>query len=388
MKVLDIGWANMVRTFRDRTGLFFIVLLPLILIVVLGLTYSGWNSARIGVADRDGGALARALVGGINTGGMRLEIRRYASMDELRDAVERGFVEIGVGIPGDYGATLTGGANASVEIVAQPTTLASVVRTAVEEAIADQVALVRAARFAVERSGVAFVEALTAAREQARFIAGVDVVLEPAGEITADPNGFTVGAQSQVILFMFLTSMTGATQLIVTRQLGISRRMFSTPTRVGTIIMGETLGRFGFAVFQGGFIVIASALLFGVDWIDPMATAAIVLVFALVATGAAMVIGTVAANPQQAAAIGPALGMLLGLFGGTMVPPEIFPSLIRTLSHVTPHAWAMDAFHDLLLRDAGLLQILPQLGVLLGFAAALMALAVWRFRRVVSAGAI
>jgi ABC-2 type transport system permease protein len=54
---------------------------------------------------------------------------------------------------------------------------------------------------------------------------------------------------------------------------------------------------------------------------------------------------------------------------------------MRTLSFVTPHAWAIDAFRDLALRDADLVAILPQLGVLLGFAVVLIGLATLRFRR-------
>lgn len=89
---------------------------------------------------------------------------------------------------------------------------------------------------------------------------------------------------------------------------------------------------------------------------------------------------------RQAGAIGPALGMLLGLLGGTMVPAEVFPEAMRTASHLTPHAWAMDAFRGLLLRGETLVDIVPQLAVLAGFAVVLMTLAVWRFRRALVAG--
>lgn len=384
MKALSIARTNMLRTFRDRTGLFFIVILPMILIVVLGMTYGGWNQARVGVAGADGGPLAQDLIGSIHTTEMRLEIRRYGTAAELRDAVERGYVQIGLAIPADYDALLASGGTPQVEIVAQANTVASLVRTSLDDAIAAQAAQVRAARFTAAQVGIPFDRALALARRVQPSVAGVGVALESVGELSTNPNGFTVGAQSQVILFMFLTSLTGATQLILTRQLGISRRMFSTPTPARTIILGEALGRFGFALFQGGLIVVASALLFGVDWIDPGATTAIVVAFAIVATGAAMMVGTFAANTHQAAALGPALGMVAGLLGGTMVPPEIFPSLMRTLSYVTPHAWAMDAFHAVLVRGAGLLEVLPQVGVILAYAALLLFVAVWRFRRVIA----
>ncbi len=58
---------------------------------------------------------------------------------------------------------------------------------------------------------------------------------------------------------------------------------------------------------------------------------------------------------------------------------------MRTLSHVTPHAWAMDAFHRLLLDGGGLADVLLEVGVLLGFAAVLLTLAVFRFRRAITA---
>jgi ABC-2 type transport system permease protein len=388
MKALVIARINLLRTLRDRLGLFFIVILPMILIVVLGMTYGGMNSARIGVADADGGPLALDLVAGISAPDLRLDLRHYDTAADLRDAVEGGFVEIGLAIPAGYDATLRSGGQSTVEVVAQPKSIASVVRTAVDAAIAEQTALVEAARFTASTGGVSFDDALVAARAARPNVAGVGVTVEAAGDVAAAPSGFTVGAESQVILFMFLTSMTGAATLISTRQLGISRREFSTPTSARSIILGETLGRLGVAIFQGAFIVIATAVLFQVDWLDPLASGAIIVVFAVVSSGAAMLLATLVSNEAQLGAAAPALGMILGLLGGTMVPIEVFPDFVRTIAHVTPHAWAIDAFHELLLNGGGLGDVLPQVGVLLGFAVVLLGLAVLRFRRLIASGAL
>ena len=388
MKALAIAWANLVRTSRDRQGLFFILLLPMILIVVLGITYGGQGSARVGVTDADGGPFARELATDIAaTTEARIQVRSYGTVADLRDAVARGFVEFGLAIPAGYDAALRSGATASVEYEAPPTTASGAVRATVERAVAAQSTLVSAARFAAAQNGISFDQALAVARTNRASAPGVAVVVESvATSATAGASGFTLGAQSQVILFMFLTALTGAVELITTRQLGISRRMLSTPTSVRTIILGEGIGRVGLALFQGSFIVIASALLFNVSWPNPVATAAIIVVFSFVAGGAALLIGAIAANASQAGAIGPALGMLLGLLGGTMVPAEVFPEAMRTASHLTPHAWAMDAFRGLLVRGETLVDILPQLAVLAGFAVVLMSLAVWRFRRALVTG--
>jgi ABC-2 type transport system permease protein len=386
-RVLAIAGANFRRTLRDRLGLFFIIVLPMILIIVLGITYGGQGVLRVGVADLDGSALSGELVGAIAPAGdTRIEIWTYGSAANLEDAVARGTVTVGLTIETGFEAALRSGGRAPVAIVEAPTTGSIAGRAPVDRAVASLEALVRAARFSTARTGSTFEAALEDARASSASSPGVAVVVEAAsGEAAASaPGGFSIGAQSQLILFMFLTSLTGATELIVTRDLGISRRMFSTPTRAGVIIVGEGVGRLLLALFQGAFIVVASTLLFGVEWGDPVAALAIVVAFSFVAAGAALLVGAVARNASQAGAIGPALGMGLGLLGGTMVPPEVFPEAMRTLGHLTPHAWAMDAFRALTFEGADIVAILPSLGVLVAFAAVLLGLAAYRFRRAIT----
>jgi ABC-2 type transport system permease protein len=388
MKALTIARVNMMRSIRDRMSLFFVLVLPMILIVVLGMTYGGMSTARMGVADLDGGPLASDLVAGMTATEFTLDVRRFQTADDLRDAVERGFVELGIVIEPGYDAALRSGGTGALAYVTQPKSYASVVRTAIDAGIADQAARVTAARSAAAANGVTFDQALAAATGQDAAVNRVAVTMQDIGEVTSNPNGYAVGAESQVILFMFLTSMTGAVALITTRLYGISRREYSTPTGAGTIVLGETLGRFAFALFQGVFIVLASALLFGVSWIDPLATGAIIVLFALVASGAAMLLATVVSNEHQLSALGPALGMTLALLGGAMVPIDVFPSVMQTLAHLTPHAWALEGFHRLLLDGGDITTIVPQLGALVVFAIGLLALATFRFRRQVTGGAI
>ena len=67
-----------------------------------------------------------------------------------------------------------------------------------------------------------------------------------------------------------------------------------------------------------------------------------------------------------------------------MVPVEIFSSTMQSISKITPHYWANDAFAELVRRDGTVADILPQLGVLAAYAAVLLALATWRLQRVLT----
>ena len=143
-------------------------------------------------------------------------------------------------------------------------------------------------------------------------------------------------------------------------------------------------GRFGVALVQGVYIMVGTLLVFGVNWGDPLGAIAVLVLFALVGSGAAMLSGALFRNEQQAAGLGVLLGLGLAAVGGCMVPVEIFPGAMKTIAQFTPHYWAVDAFADLVRRNGNIVDILPQLGVLAAFAVVFMALATWRLQRVLT----
>jgi ABC-2 type transport system permease protein len=67
--------------------------------------------------------------------------------------------------------------------------------------------------------------------------------------------------------------------------------------------------------------------------------------------------------------------------GGAWFPTSFMPEFIQLLSRLTIVYWAMEGFLRVLYAGAGTLAILPCIGVLLGIAALITAISVWRFRR-------
>jgi ABC-2 type transport system permease protein len=388
MAAFEIARVNLLRVLRDRTNLFFVFLLPLIIIVALGAAFGGSGTVRVGIVRAGAGPLGEALVDGVQEGALEVELRERSTLDQLRQAVESGELAFGLAIPSGYDEALRSGQDVEVSMVSRQDDLLPAMRQVVQAAVARQSAQLRAARIAADHAGIGFDEALEAARARQAEADGIAVRVTTLGQATFPSGGnvFALGAQSQTILFMFLTSMTAASQLILTRQLGVSRRMLSTPTRVRSILLGELGGRFSIAMMQALFIVLVSSLAFGVGWGDPAGAAIVVVLFALVGTGAAMTVGVFARNADQASALGVVLGMVLGALGGAMVPLELFDEPLSSLARLTPHAWAIDALRDLVYQDAGVVDILRQLSVLVVYAGALVLLGIWGLRRSLTRG--
>ena len=383
MTILVIAANNLRRLVRERANLFFVFALPLLLILVLGLAIGG-AAPRIGVHAADAISTdARDLIDRLE----RVEGIEVVLFDDLGaadDQLEREDITALVVIPAGYQEALTTGARAELEYRVIPSSGGFEVQSLVQAVVADHNAALRAGRVVGEETGLPAAEAAAQVAAAEEALTGVEVAtVDPDGEryVDADAVGFV--AAQELVLFLFVIGIVAASALIQSRQLGVTQRMLATPATSFQIVVGEALGRYAVAVVQGAFIVGSTALLFGLDWGSWSATAAIVAAFSLVATAAALFVGALVANESQAAAVGIALGLALAALGGCMVPLEIFPDWLRTAAHVTPHAWAIDGFTEVIQRGGGLGQIGVELGVLVLYGAATLAAASYTLRRAI-----
>ncbi len=379
MKILTIAGTALRRTVRDRTNLFFIFVFPIMLVLVLGAAFGGDFIPRVGVTAPDTEA-AQALVDqfGAKDG---IDLRTYGSEQAVVDAVERGIVQAGVVIPDDYDEQLGSTEPIELTFVAPPDSFGQDLQVAIQDIVLQESSRLKAARYVATVSGRGFAASLEAVDEAGTGLEPLTVEASAVGESVLPETGrFDFITAQQMLLFVFINSLTTSGYLILSRNLGVSRRMLSTPTATRTVVVGETLGRYLIALFQGLFIVLAAFLLFGVRWGDWLASLALLLSFSLVGTAAGMLIGSVFSNDAQAGGIGVMLGLGFGALGGAMIPLEIFPDTMQRVAHITPHAWGMDAFSEIF-RGGGVADILPELGVILAMGTGILILAIVAFRR-------
>ncbi|MFE6508785.1 ABC transporter permease [Nocardioides sp. NPDC057767] len=387
MTAITIAWTNLRRSLKDRTNAFFFVLFPLLMITVLGIAFGGSYEPRVGVVQPVAGALSGDLVAALEDA-EGIDVRHFESRAEAVEAVEEGGLEAAVVVPATYDDRLEGGRDTTVEYLSRSDRSAQQIGMIVRAVVDDEAGRYRVARTLQRELGGEFRPNLVRGDAFAGRVADVAVSTTTVGSapLPEDLGRFDLGASSQLLLFIFVTSMTTAASLIETRRLGVARRMFATPTRVATIVAGEALGRVAIAVVQGLVIMIGAALLFGVSWGNPIAAALMMLLFATVAGGAGMVLGAAATNAQQSIAVGLLAGLGISALGGSMMPLEFYSPTMLTIAHLTPHAWAADGFATLVRHDGTVLDILPQLGVLASFAAALFGIGSWALRRRILTG--
>lgn len=385
MKVLAITGVNVRRMLRERSNIFFVFIFPIALILLIGAQFGGGVEPAVGLAKADDGDIAVSILDEL-TATDGIDVTEFDTGQALRTAVERGSVQAGVFLPEGMDERAAGGDAVEIGYVGRSGGLSAQLQSVVGSAVATVMKPVGAAQFASRETGATYEEALSTSSALASGSEGISVEVSAVGEaIFPDTLGqFDLGASQQLVLFVFLTALAGGSALILTRQLGISQRMLSTPTSTRTIVTGEASGRFGVAVIQGLYIMILTLVMFDVNWGDPVGALLLLIAFSAVGAAAGMLMGAVFSNDQQAGGIGVVVSLGMAALGGSMLPLELFSPTMQTVAHATPHAWALDGFAELVRRGGGAFDILPELGVLALFALALFALAAWRLRAVIT----
>lgn len=371
--VLALAALELRRFLADRFNLFFVLVLPLALVAVLGLQSGDGPVARValGTGGTVDASVTESLTDRLEAAG--LEVHDYPDREGVARSVGDGYTDLGVVVgatdPLELELVAVGAPNPGVE---------TLVRGA-----ADEVALTQGRVVALTDAGLDPDEARELAagpddREPLQVRVDSD---DPLAQEFAGTGRFEVRASAQLLLFVFLNTLGASAATIQARRSGALRRGLAAPVSPGQTVTGLALGRLVIALFQAGWIIGMSSLLFGVGWGSLPNVLVVVAVFGLVAAGLALVVGVVMDAEGPASGVSVGAGLLLAAIGGAMVPLELFSDGLRRVAMLTPHAWAYEALAEIQRRDGSLLDVLPQLGVLVAMAVVVLTIGAVLLRR-------
>jgi ABC-2 type transport system permease protein len=195
------------------------------------------------------------------------------------------------------------------------------------------------------------------------------------------PGVYEQNVPGYSVMFVFFIVSYVAGSILTEKRDGTFRRLMAAPISKSALLAGKLLPNFvvGFAqvaiMFGIGHFVFGMKL--GGDF---LALVLVTTAVAAAATGLGILVAALAKSEQQVSGLGTLVILTLAALGGSMVPLWVMPDFMQTLAKLTPHAWALTAYQNIIVRGYGTLDVLPQVAVLLGFAAVFFGVALWRFR--------
>ena len=397
MRIFDLALKDLSQIFRDKKSLLFLVAMPIVFTVFMGLAYRNGGSDqnvdnRIPLAvvnPEPGGVLNKALFARLETS----ETVRVIDMNEIEamDALRKGDVAGVLVVPVGFSEKASTGETAQLTLIADPVSaqgqsLYQLLRTPVTQLMS---------AVEISRASVDIVAAKDATAEQStafelawsKWNATSKISLVKIEQAIATPssdwtggNPYNQSSPGILVMFAIFGLVTSAQILVQERRSRTLQRLITTAMKPWQIVAGHMLAMFAITFLQTAMLVIFGQLVLKVDYLrEPLGILLLAVTLGLWVASLGLLIGVVAKEEQQVILYSLVAMFLFSALGGAWFPLETSGGAFAAIGKVLPSAWAMNGFQNLLIRGLGLGSVWMAVGVLSAYALFFFALAVWRF---------
>ena len=415
-QIMALAWKDLKIFFKDSGAMILIFLMPFMFIVVMSLALGGTFGSNEGrsflllAVNQDRGAQAEAILqqlGEMNVFDVETTWQgRPLDSQTAKALVAEGKRGMALVFPPEFSEVLEqplttkNRISTKVLVIADPATSIQVVGPILGML---QGLLERAAYTTVMSKGMnLFFERMpsqTSTKQQKAFKAQAQKAMSgglfgnqqppitvertaPAGmKAEKFPDTFQQNVPGYTIFGIFWIVSLLASSVLQEKREGTFRRLMVAPMNRATMLAGKLAPYYFINLLQIAVMLGVSSLLFGMSLgTSPTGLIVVSLAAAATATGLGVLVAALARTEAQVGGLTVLLLLILSALGGCFVPRFVMPEWMRSIGLVTPHAWALDAYQDLLVRGYELLEVLPKVGVLAAFAGVFFAIGVWIFR--------
>ncbi len=406
--------------FKDTGGIAVLFLMPAMFLFVMSNALAGSftrddSLIDVLVVNQDSGAVGAALVDNLKDGGGFNVVTDLEGATLTRETAEKLIVDqkysIALVIPLDFSDHIRsqlGAQNpapAPIDLIVDPATsdqMLGPVKGAVA-GLAQQAAFTNLMPMgidlmlsSIEQNGGSIPAPmraqLTTGTQQTSALGGGNLVtlnqVQPAGmTVEQFPNTVQQNVPGWTLFGVFFIAQLVATSIVEEKKVGSFRRLMAAPMSRATMLLGKLLPYLILNLVQIALMFAVGVFLLPLTGLPrlelgqhPEGLILVSVCASLAANGLGLLLAALGKTVEQIGGLSSLLVVTMAAVGGVMVPRFVMPDFMQTLSLVSPHAWALDAYQDILVRGYGIVQILPACGALLLFAAAFFGIAVLKFK--------
>ncbi len=394
IRILDIAQNDLLQLLRDRKTFLFLLAMPIIFTVMfgyaLGAFSSGGSDSRlpVGYLDQDHSRISGQLHDLLAASKViRLDQDQARSTSELEQLVSEKKIAAAVIVPIGYGRASLAGKHARLTLIADAATTAAT--TVQADILAAANRLDSAVNMALSAEQIAgdsvpfkqtFEKSLAAWQEPPIAIVSTTSAALQNAQKDKQNTALANTAPGMMLQFAIAGLLTAAQIIVVERKSRSLQRLLTTATRRIHILLGHYLAIFILIFSQFLLLIVFESLVFKVGYLRmPAATLLVAISAALCIAGLGLLIGILARSEEQAIIFSLIPMFVLAGLGGAWVSLEVTGAAFQAIGHLSPIAWALDGFKNVIVRGLGIDSVLLPAAALIGYAALFFSLATWRF---------
>jgi len=208
----------------------------------------------------------------------------------------------------------------------------------------------------------------------------------PSGEVEETNPVLAIVAPimgGMMVFYAIYTGVSTAESILEEDEQRTLPRLFTTPTSRQAILTGKFLAVFLTVSVQVVTLLVASHLIFGIDWGAPQAVAMLAGGIILVASSTGIFVNSLLKDTRQGGIIFGGVLTITGMLGMIRIFGSASSAAARmgdSVGLLVPQGWAVRGLVESLNRQPPD-QVLPELLALLAWSCVFFTLGIWRFRK-------
>lgn len=407
-KFLMSVYKEMLLLKRDFGGLVILFVMPLVLIITITLiqdtTFKSITESKIPIllVDNDKGEISKTVKQNLNESGSFEIITKIDGNDitemSAKEAVFKGKYQLAIIIPEKLSHDLQLKINQNVEKIVSNLGLSDTSSVVKEKVTvkskevklyfdpATQLTFKNAVKGAIDKM-ISQIETKSIYStfqdqlgennepifEQESFITFKEI-MPKVNDKEVLPNSVQHNVPAWALFAIFFIIVPLSINIVKEKGQGTQVRLMTNPVPYFVVIAGKTVTYLVICMIQFYLMVAVGVYLFPyldlpvLDVDGKLFLMSIVALFSgLAAIGFGILLGTIAKTQEQSAPFGATSVVILAAIGGIWVPVFAMPKVMQYISHISPMNWSLSAFYDVLLRNGSIVEILPEINLLLLF---------------------
>ena len=386
---------------RDLGGLVILFVMPLVLIITITLiqdsTFKTVSDSKIPIllVDNDQGEVSKVIAKNLIESNS-FEVISKPNEEEAKDLVFKGKYQLAIVIPKKLSTDLQLKVNQNVNKIVADFGMEDSTNVASSEKIeskevkiyfdpAAQSTFRNAVKSSIDKMisqietksiYTAFQEQLgedETAFQQESFITFKEITpTKDNKEVIPNSTQHNVPAWTLFAIFFIVIPLS--INIVKEKNQGTMIRLRTNPVSYFTVIAGKTITFLVICMVQFYLMVAVGVYLFphinlpALQVEGILGLMSIVALFAgFAAIGFGILLGTIAKTQEQSAPFGATSVVILAAVGGVWVPVFAMPKIMQVIAGISPMNWGLNAFYDVILRNATFLDIVPEISYLFLF---------------------
>jgi len=358
--ILGLIRKEFIQVFRDRNMLRLIFMIPIIQLIIFGyVANTEVKKISLDVYDFDQSAVSRQYIDAFKPGGYFYPNEVHGSLLDMERRFEEGDAEMALVIPDNFSADLATTGRTTVGLVADG---ANSNRAAIGMGYSQQISI-----------------------QYARDITQVTPPLSIRYDVLYNPEAESVYFMVPGIVAALLTMVTvmlTSMAIVRERENGTLEQIMVSPISTTALLIGKLVPFAILGIFEMILALMVGTVWFGVPFAgSPVLLFALAELYLLTTLGMGLFFSTVTSTQQQAMFFAWFFSVFALLTSGLFTPISNMPQWMQYVTYINPMRFFMDIARGIMMRGAGLKELMSQVVTLIIFGAVVFSFSAMRFRK-------